>query len=107
MGAPGILQQLIDGVPQRTHIVVGGVCTQPDTMVPATAVMKELSFDFVFAYRPREFAEALALIARGTVDTAAFLTGAVDLDGVAGAFDQLRQPGDQVKVIVRPSQPTS
>jgi threonine dehydrogenase-like Zn-dependent dehydrogenase len=78
------------------------VCTQPDTIQPATAITKELSLDFVFAYRPAEFAEALRLLAGGDVDPSLLVTDTVDLDGVDDAFARLHTPDDQVKVIVRP-----
>lgn len=102
VGVPGVLQQVIDGAPLHAHIVVVGVCTQPDTIQPATAITKELSLDFVFAYRAAEFAEALRLVAGGAVDPASFVTDSVGLAGVDDAFARLRIPDDQVKVIVRP-----
>lgn len=103
VGVPGLIQQVIDGAPHHSHVVVVGVCTQPDTIQPSTAITKELSLDFVFAYRPVELAESLRLLADGTVEAAPFLTGGVDLDGVADAFDRLRRPDDQVKVLVHPT----
>jgi 2-desacetyl-2-hydroxyethyl bacteriochlorophyllide A dehydrogenase len=102
VGVPGVLQQVIDGAPLHAHVVVVGVCTQPDTIQPATAITKELSLDFVFAYRAAEFAEALRLLADGAVDASSFVTDSVGLDGVDNAFARLRTPDDQVKVIVRP-----
>jgi len=102
VGVPGVLQQVIDGAPLHAHVVVVGVCTQPDTIQPATAITKELSLDFVFAYRAAEFAEALRLLVDGAVDPSSFVTDAVGLDGVDDAFARLRVPDDQVKVIVRP-----
>jgi 2-desacetyl-2-hydroxyethyl bacteriochlorophyllide A dehydrogenase len=102
VGLPGVLQQVIDGSPPHAQVVVVGVCTQPDTIQPATAITKELSLDFVFAYRPGEFADALRLLADGAVDPSLFVTDSVGLDGVDDAFARLRIPDDQVKVIVRP-----
>jgi 2-desacetyl-2-hydroxyethyl bacteriochlorophyllide A dehydrogenase len=102
VGVPGVLQQVIDGAPLHAHVVVVGVCTQPDTIQPATAITKELSLDFVFAYRAAEFAEALRLLADGAVDPSSFVTDSVGLDGVDNAFARLRTPDDQVKVLVRP-----
>ena len=103
VGVPGVLQQVIDGAPLHAHVVVVGVCTQPDTIQPATAITKELSLDFVFAYRPAEFAEALRLLAGGAVDPSLLVTDSVGLDGVDDAFARLHTPDDQVKVIVRPT----
>jgi 2-desacetyl-2-hydroxyethyl bacteriochlorophyllide A dehydrogenase len=102
VGVPGVLQQVIDGAPVHGHVVVVGACLQPDTIQPATAITKELSLDFVFAYRPAEFAEALDLLATGAVDPSSFITGSVALGDVEGAFTRLRAPDDQVKILVRP-----
>jgi 2-desacetyl-2-hydroxyethyl bacteriochlorophyllide A dehydrogenase len=102
VGVPGLLQQVIDGAPVHGHIVVVGVCTQPDAIQPAVAITKELSLDFVFAYRPAEITEALRLLATGTVDPTALVTGSVGLDEVDAAFTRLRTPDDDVKVLVTP-----
>ncbi len=102
VGVPGVLQQVIDGVPRHSRLVVVGACTRPDTLVPVSAVVKELTLSFVFAYRRSEFARALELLADGRVLGAPLVTGHVDLDGVPAAFDELRRANRQVKVVVRP-----
>lgn len=102
VGVPGLLQQVIEGVPRHTRIVVVGVCMVPDTIQPLMAVTKELSMSFVFGYRRAEFAEALAMLADGRVPPGPMITGHTDLDGVAKAFAELANPDHQVKIIVRP-----
>jgi threonine dehydrogenase-like Zn-dependent dehydrogenase len=67
-----------------------------------TAILKEVSMTFVYAYRQHEFAQALDLLATGRVNMAALVTGHVGLDGVARAFDDLREPGHHAKIIVQP-----
>lgn len=102
VGIPGILQQLIAGVPRHSRIVVVGACIAPDTITPATAITKEVTLSFVFAYRAAEFARALDLLASGRVDGRPLVTGHVDLEGVAAAFEELRAPDTHVKVMVTP-----
>lgn len=102
VGAPGLIQQIIDGVPRHSRIVVVGVALTPDSITPVAAILKEISLTFVFAYRQGEFAHALGLLAGGRVDARAFVTGVVGLDGVPGAFADLRTPDEHVKIIVRP-----
>jgi threonine dehydrogenase-like Zn-dependent dehydrogenase len=102
VGVPGVIQQIIDGVPRHARIVVVGACIPPDTVTPVTAILKEVSMTFVYAYRQHEFAQALDLLATGRVDMAALVTGHVGLDGVARAFDDLREPGHHAKIIVQP-----
>lgn len=103
VGVPGVMQQIIDGVPRHARIVVVGACMPPDTITPVTAILKEASLTFVYAYRQDEFAQALRLLATGRVDMAALVTGHVGLDGVSRAFGGLREPGNHVKIIVRPA----
>ncbi|MFB4314995.1 zinc-binding dehydrogenase [Actinomadura sp. 21ATH] len=102
VGAPGLIQRIVDGVPRHTRIVGVGVAMKPDTITPVAAILKEVSITFVYAYRQEEFAHALGLLAGGRVDAAAFVTGGVGLDGVAGAFAELRAPDRHVKILVRP-----
>jgi threonine dehydrogenase-like Zn-dependent dehydrogenase len=102
VGAPGILQMIIEGAPPRARVVVVGVCMQPDTIEPMLAVGKELDVRFSFGYRPEEFTATLDRIADGTLDVAPLVTGRVGLDGVADAFRSLRNPEEHAKIIVRP-----
>ncbi|MGI3224256.1 zinc-binding dehydrogenase [Streptomyces sp. GTA36] len=102
VGAPGLIQQIIEGVPRHSRIVVVGVGVEPDTITPVSAILKEVSLVFVFAYRRQEFAHALELLASGRVQAEAFVTGSVSLDGVPGAFADLRTPDEHVKIMVYP-----
>jgi 2-desacetyl-2-hydroxyethyl bacteriochlorophyllide A dehydrogenase len=103
VGAPGLLQQQIEAVPQHSRLVVVGVCAQPDSIVPVHAIEKELSLRFVFAYRPDEFAAALALIADGRVPVGEWITDTRPLDGVQDAFTELSAPQHHCKILLTPT----
>jgi threonine dehydrogenase-like Zn-dependent dehydrogenase len=103
VGVPGMIQQLLRDVPPATRVTVVGVCMQPDTVQPFFAISKELSLQFVLAYSPAEFADALRAIAEGRVDVASMITGTVDLAGVPGAFEALAHPDEHVKILVEPA----
>lgn len=102
VGAPGLIAQFIELVPSHSRLVVVGACMMPDTIVPVRAIEKELTVKFVFAYRPEEFAYSLSLIAEGKVDVDPWITGTVNLDGVADAFNALGSPDKHCKVLVAP-----
>lgn len=102
VGVPGLLQQILDGVPIGSRVVVVGVCMQPDTLVPAAGILKEVDLTFSFAYRPDEFAAVLRAIGDGTVDTGPLVTGRVGLDGVGGALDALAADPSEIKILVEP-----
>jgi threonine dehydrogenase-like Zn-dependent dehydrogenase len=103
VGVPGMLHALLRDVPPGTRITVVGVCMEPDEVVPFFAIAKELSIQFALAYSTDEFAGALRAIAEGDVDASAMVTGTVGLDGVAGAFESLGRPDEQVKILVEPT----
>ncbi|MGV0815697.1 zinc-binding dehydrogenase [Mycolicibacterium boenickei] len=102
VGAPGIIDDVLRRAPAGVRLVVAGVCMQPDTVHPFYAITKQINIQFVFGYDPAEFADSLRAIAEGQIDVAPMITGTVDLDGVAGAFDALANPDRHCKVLVTP-----
>jgi 2-desacetyl-2-hydroxyethyl bacteriochlorophyllide A dehydrogenase len=103
VGIPGLIQQVIDGVPIGSRVVVVGVCMQPDTIVPVTGIVKEVELVFSFAYRPDEFSAVLRDIGDGAIDAESFITRAVSLDAVGEAFDALASDPAEIKILVRPN----
>lgn len=102
VGAPGVLSSVLESALPHTRVVVVGVCLQPDTIVPAIAITKEISMRFVFAYRPDEFATALRWIGEQTVDVGPLVTGRWTLAAVVDAFGALRQPREHRKILPSP-----
>ena len=103
VGVPGMLDQAMQDAPRHSTVVVVGVCMEPDTVRPMVGVVKELDVRFAFGYDPAEFAETLRHVAEGTFDVGPMITGSVDLDGVAGAFEALADPDAHAKILVEPS----
>lgn len=102
VGAPGVLQQCMDGVPPKGQVIVAGVCMEQDKIEPSLAINKQLDLRFVLGYQPDEFAQTLFDIAEGKIDAAKIVTGTVGLDGVADAFTALGNPEAHVKILVQP-----
>ncbi len=102
VGIPGLLAQCVDLAAARSKVVVAGVCMQPDTFVPAAAVIKELQLQFVLAYEKRDFQLTLDMMASGRIDPRPMVTDRVSLGAMPEAFEALKQPGDQCKVLVEP-----
>jgi 2-desacetyl-2-hydroxyethyl bacteriochlorophyllide A dehydrogenase len=103
VGAPGVVQALIEAAPAGSQIVVAGVCMETDRIEPSIAITKEIELTFVFGYTPEEFAATLANIAEGRIDVSGLVTGRVGLDGVAQAFTALGDPEAHVKILVQPA----
>ena len=102
VGLPGLLQQIIDGAPLLSRVMVVGVCMQVDRYEPALAIHKEIDLRFVFGHSPLEYRDTLHMIAEGKVDCAPMITGTVGLDGVANAFDALKDPERHAKILIDP-----
>jgi threonine dehydrogenase-like Zn-dependent dehydrogenase len=102
IGVPGIIDGILKDAPQGSRIVVVGVCMEHDQINPFFGISKELNIQFVLGYDPMEFAGTLRSIAEGELDVAPLITGEVDLDGVAGAFDALSNPDEHCKILVVP-----
>ncbi len=102
VGAPGVLQTIIEGCPPKAQIVVAGVCMETDRIEPSLAINKELDLRFVFGYSPAEFAQTLIDIAEGRISVEPILSRKIGLSEVAQAFVDLASPGDDVKIVVEP-----
>jgi (R,R)-butanediol dehydrogenase/meso-butanediol dehydrogenase/diacetyl reductase len=102
VGVPGIIQQCIGLAPVRGSIVVVGVCALPDTILPVLAVIKELRIQFVVAYRKSDFAFTIDMLESGRVKSAPMVTDRVHFDTFADAFEALKHPTSQCKVLLDP-----
>ena len=104
VGVPGLIQQMIEGVPPGSRIAVAGINEMPDNFEPAQCIFKELDIRFSLFYSPEEFAATFAHLAAGDFDVAPLLTGTVGLDGVADAFERLKGNPHDAKILIDPSQ---
>ena len=102
VGVPGMIDRLIASAPLYARVVVVGVCMTPDKVRPALAINKEIDLRFVLGYTPREFRDALYLLAEGKVNTEPIVTGVVGLDGVENAFAALGDPESHAKILIDP-----
>lgn len=102
VGVPGMLQALIADAPPHSRIVVVGVCMYADAIEPFRAVTKEMELRFSFGYTPAEFAVTLQRLSDGVPGADVLVTSVVGLEGAPGAFEVLRSPGEQGKILVTP-----
>lgn len=102
VGVPGLIQECVGLVRPRGQVVVVGVCMQPDTILPGVAVMKEVAIQFVVAYEKQDFDFTLAMLDRGRIASEEMVTDVVGFDGFSAAFEALKQPSTQCKVMLEP-----
>jgi threonine dehydrogenase-like Zn-dependent dehydrogenase len=84
-------------------VVIVGLCMAADTFFPAKALTKELDLSFAFIYKRRDFEIVIDLLGRGRIDPRAMITGRVGFDGFCAAFEALKRPSDQIKVMLEPT----
>ncbi|QFU75134.1 alcohol dehydrogenase [Halioglobus maricola] len=101
VGAPGLIQQCIEIAPHGGLIVPVGVCEQPDGFMPLLGLFKELRIQFAVAYTRDDFETSLAMLAEGRIDVRPMITDVVSLDELPDAFEALRTPKDQCKVLTK------
>jgi (R,R)-butanediol dehydrogenase/meso-butanediol dehydrogenase/diacetyl reductase len=101
VGAPGLLQQCVEIAPRHCTLVPVGVCEQPDTFMPFLALVKELRFQFAIAYTRDDFETVIAMLAQGRLDASEMITDIVSLEEMPEAFEALRTPSHQCKVLTR------
>ena len=102
VGVPGVIETMMTGAQRGCRIVVVGVCMEQDSIRPFTAINKELNLQFVLCYTPEEFAATLHHIAEGELDVAPLVTGHVGIEGVPQAFEDLADPEQHAKILVKP-----
>jgi (R,R)-butanediol dehydrogenase/meso-butanediol dehydrogenase/diacetyl reductase len=100
VGAPGLINSAMMDAPRGSRIVIAGVCQQPDTIMPLMGIMKELELQFVLGYKPTDFDYVIEMIASNRIDVSHMITDVVDLDALPGAFEALRKPTHQCKVML-------
>ncbi|MDQ2803476.1 MAG: zinc-binding dehydrogenase [Pseudomonadota bacterium] len=103
VGVPGVLQQAIDLSGPRGRLVVVGVCMVNDTILPLACILKELQVGFVLGYTPADFERVLRAIEAGRISADALISAEIGLDELPDAFEALRTPTTQCKVLVRPN----
>jgi 2-desacetyl-2-hydroxyethyl bacteriochlorophyllide A dehydrogenase len=100
VGIPGMIQNCVDLAPTFGKVIVVGVCDQPDTLVPMKAVAKELHVQFVIGYVRQDFEFIIGMLAADRIDGEALITDTVAFDGFSDAFEGLRTPSHQCKVML-------
>lgn len=100
VGARGMIDEMMRIAPRGCRIVVAGLCQGADSITPLRGVMKELSLQFVVAYTSREFDFVIEMIAKDRIDALALITDLITLEEAPEAFERLRTPDAQCKVMI-------
>jgi (R,R)-butanediol dehydrogenase/meso-butanediol dehydrogenase/diacetyl reductase len=102
VGVPGLLQHALDVAGPEAIVTVVGVCMTPDTIVPFTALAKEVAMRFVLYYRKADFERTLVALERESLDPTTLVTDRIGLDVLPERFEALKHPTTECKVLVQP-----
>ena len=72
-------------------------------MVPISAIFKEANIQYILGYGRPDWRLVLDLLDSGRIDPRPMVTDVVDLEQLPAAFEALRTPSTQIKVMVRPN----
>lgn len=102
VGLPGMIQECASLVKRGGRVLSAGMCMQPDSFMPLVLGVKEVAVQFCSYYRHDDFALTIDVLAANRLDVSAMVTDRVELDALPTAFEALRTPQHQCKVIVQP-----
>ena len=102
VGRPGMLNAAIAAVRPQGTVVTGGVCMEPDSFDHLLAYSKEPVIRTARVYTKAENQFILEMMAAGRIDPAPMISHRIGLEDLPAAFEALRTPTDQCKVMVMP-----
>ncbi len=103
VGIAGSQQLAMDYAPVNGRLVIAGLCMSADSIMPVKAVSKELSVKYSYMYERRDFELTLEMLDRGRIDPSPMITGVVGFDDFSAAFEGLKSPTGQCKILLDPA----
>ena len=104
VGKPGMIALAIDKVRLGGSVLSMGMCSMPETIVPAMNTFKEVSLHFPLAYSIEDFAETIRAFDAGTVRPGDMVSATIALDELPAMLETMRGPHEHLKVQVVPNQ---
>ena len=103
VGVPGMIAHAVDVAPPGAELVIVGFCMDPDTFMPAAAMAKELSMQFVVGHDKSDFQLVVDMLAGGRLDVDDMITDVYSFDQFSSGFEALRKPTHQCKILLDPT----
>jgi 2-desacetyl-2-hydroxyethyl bacteriochlorophyllide A dehydrogenase len=102
IGVPGTLTTAVEVVRRRGTVVVLGNCMLPEPFIPSLLVFKQVRLQGSMVYSRREFEIVADVMDAGHLEPRTMVTDTVSLAELPSAFESLRKPGVQCKMLVDP-----
>jgi (R,R)-butanediol dehydrogenase/meso-butanediol dehydrogenase/diacetyl reductase len=102
VGRPELVQACQPALRPRGRLVISGACSEPTTIEPITALLKEVTIRYSVAYTTGEFHDVVTAFGEGAIEPSPMLGPAFRLGQVSEAFDIVRSARVQGRVSVQP-----
>ena len=104
VGKPGMIARAIDKVRLGGSVLSLGMCSMPETIIPAMNTFKEVSLHFPLAYSIEDFTETIRAFDAGTVRPEDMVSATIGLGELPAMIETMRGPHEHLKVQVAPNQ---
>jgi len=102
VGKPGLLLAALEHVRPRGTLISLGFCMAPEQFLAAAAGAREITMKFPILYTLDDYRTVIAALDSGAVEPRAMVTGSVGCAAFPEAFESLRRPDQQCKVMFEP-----
>jgi threonine dehydrogenase-like Zn-dependent dehydrogenase len=102
VGRPDVVHNISLIVDRGARILSAGMCMAPDNFMPLVFGTKELSMQFVSYYTHQNYQLTVDMLAAERIDPLPMITDRITLDALPEAFEALRKPSTECKVVVQP-----
>jgi len=102
VGRPGMIQECANLADRGAMILCAGMCMEPDPILPVAIGAKELTIQSASFYRSGDYALTLDMLRAERIDPTPMVTDRIGFEDFPDAFEALRKPSTQCKVILEP-----
>lgn len=102
VGRPDVVHDISLIVDRGARILSAGMCMARDNFMPIVFGTKELSIQFVSYYTHQNYQLTVDMLAAERIDPLPMITDRISLDALPAAFEALRKPSTECKVVVQP-----
>jgi threonine dehydrogenase-like Zn-dependent dehydrogenase len=102
VGRPDVVHEISMIVDRGARILSAGMCMAADNFMPIIFGTKELSMQFVSYYTHQNYQLTVDMLAAERIDPIPMITDRITLEALPAAFEALRNPSSECKVIVQP-----
>ncbi len=102
VGVPGLIAQAARQVRVKGTVLILGLCTRPDTLVPFEVLSKEIRLQTSAFFKRQEYEAALDALDAGAAQPRLLVSDTIGLEQVPASFEALKSRTHHCKVLIAP-----